>query len=212
MSATGRGAERVEADFYPTPLKDTERLLRATNLPDGEWIEPSAGEGHIVRVVQAMRPAVKITTVELECRPALLALKAPPVASDFLTFRPQRGFSVAIGNPPFSLAQEFVEHALTMADRVMFLLRLSFLESQKREPFFRRVGIPDVLVLPQRPSFTGTGKTDSCAYAWMHWQRDRGQAGRVHILFTPGVITPGGDRAGEHGRRRAAAGLAARNR
>jgi hypothetical protein len=91
-------------------------------------------------------------------------------------------YEVAIGNPPFSLAQEFVLHSLKMADQVVFLLRLSFLESQKREGFFSKVGVPDVFVLPERPSFTGEG-TDSCAYAWMRWKADRSQEGRISILY-----------------------------
>jgi hypothetical protein len=89
---------------------------------------------------------------------------------------------VALGNPPFALAQEFIQHTLTMAEQVVFLLRLSFLESQKREHFFARVGVPDVFVLPERPSFTGEG-TDACAYAWMRWQRDGKQDGRIRILY-----------------------------
>jgi hypothetical protein len=184
MSATGRGAERAEADYYPTPAWCTQRLLAATNLPTGDWLEPSAGSGHIVRVIQAMRPDVRLATVELrpECRPGLAALKVPPLADDFLRFRPARGFHVCIGNPPYLLAQEFVEQALTLAERVVFLLRIGFLESQKREAFYRRVGMPDVMVLPERPSFDGKG-TDATAYAWFHWKRDRTQEGKVHILY-----------------------------
>jgi hypothetical protein len=70
-----------------------------------------------------------------------------------------------------------------MADQVVYVLRLAFLESQKRQSFFRRVGVPDVFVLPERPSWRDDGGTDSCAYAWMRWRRGAAQEGRVRILY-----------------------------
>lgn len=185
MSATNRGAERREADYYPTPAWCVTRLLDHVQLPGRDWLEPSAGEGHIIRAVNSRRDLMRWTACEL--RPTCAGLLKPLAATligDFLERRAmvEAPFSVAIGNPPFSLAQEFVEHSLTMAEQVVFLLRLSFLESQKRRSFFDRVGTPDVFVLPERPSFTGEG-TDSCAYAWMRWKRDRTQEGRLSILY-----------------------------
>lgn len=193
MSATGRGAERRDADYYPTPAGPILRLLDHVELPGGEWLEPSAGEGHIIRTVNAQRGDVRWTACELrqECGAPLRSMGLKPRFGDFLQIDPLNvwtdrwhagPFGVALGNPPFGLAQEFVEHTLRMADQVVFLLRLSFLESQKREAFFQRVGVPDVFVLPERPSFTGEG-TDSCAYAWMRWMRGGAQEGRVRILY-----------------------------
>jgi hypothetical protein len=188
MSATGRGSERREADYYPTPAWCVQRLLDHVDLPGGDWLEPSAGEGHIVRAVNAQRDDVRWVMAEIreECGPALRGLGGLALdPADFLGPKLEgvRGFAVALGNPPFSLAQEFIERALQMAEQVIFLLRLSFLESQKREGFFVRVGVPDVYVLPERPSFTGEG-TDSCAYAWMRWRRgSRSPRGLVGILY-----------------------------
>lgn len=188
MSATNRGTERNDADFYPTPAWVTLRLLDHVVLPGGDWLEPAAGEGHIIRAVNTARTDVRWWVRELreECGAPLRSMGLRPVFGDFLRNEARtrkRGFPVCIGNPPFSLAQEFVEKALEQADCVLFLLRLAFLESTKREHFFKKLGVPDVLVIPERVSFTGDGKTDSTAYAWMRWRRDGTQEGRVSILY-----------------------------
>ena len=93
------------------------------------------------------------------------------VGSDFLSWTPDdlhsAQWSMAVMNPPFSYAQQFVEHALESCGSVLALLRLSFLESRKRRAFWQN-NPADVYVLSRRPSFMG-GKTDSCAYAWFLW-------------------------------------------
>lgn len=185
MSSTGRGAERKDSDYYPTPAWVTLRLLEHVPLQGGVWIEPSAGEGHIIRAVNSARDDISWRAFELrpECGAPLRSMGLLPVIRDFLDGYPMRPgiATLALGNPPFSLAQEFIEQSLRVAPEVVFLLRLSFLESQKRQAFFEKHGVPDVFVLPERPSFIGEG-TDSCAYAWMRWKRG-GQEGRVSILY-----------------------------
>ena len=62
------------------------------------------------------------------------------------------------------------------------LLRLSFLESKGRVKFHQDFPA-DVYVLAKRPSFTGDGKADSCAYAWFVWRTPAtGHAGRIMVL------------------------------
>lgn len=187
MSAKGRKrADGTEADvraddFYATPAWVTARILKALDLPGGLWLEPSAGEGAIIAAVNARRPDVKWCAVEVDgSREAAIKSAGANwvLIGDFLAERPANvvRYPVCLGNPPFTLAARFVSQALEAADRVIFLLRLNFLESQERIPFFARVGCPDVYVLPDRPSFTGGG-TDSTAYAWMEFRP--GWAGRT---------------------------------
>jgi hypothetical protein len=79
-------------------------------------------------------------------------------------------------NPPYNQALEFVKHAceiLSLANdgenwRVHTLLRLSFLEGQKRAVWLKKNMPSHVRVLSRRPSFTHGG-TDACAYAWFTW-------------------------------------------
>ncbi|MEO6575502.1 MAG: hypothetical protein ABIP89_16760, partial [Polyangiaceae bacterium] len=84
---------------------------------------------------------------------------------------------LVISNPPFSLAQAFVQKSLDLAKptraTVAVLLRLAFLESKKRAKFHAD-NPSDVFVLTERPSFTGDGKSDSCAYAWFCFGPGRG--------------------------------------
>lgn len=204
MSATGRGAVRVEADFYGTPAFCVHRLLEALELPGGLWLEPSAGEGAIIHAVNVTRSDVKWAAFEIResCRPTLLPLvqNTHVLTRDFLSMLPVVGDSridalaphanVVIGNPPFSLAREFVERCLEWAPYVALLLRLNFLGSSKRRALFANE-MPDIYVLPNRPSFTGHG-TDATEYAWFVWPPERGRtSGRIEIL----AETPASERS-----------------
>lgn len=191
MSATGRSAVRVPADYYPTPAWCVHRLLERVTLPDGEWLEPAAGDGAIIRAVKDCLPSQIIgwTAVELraECKPSLLAAGVDGVncfagGYDFLAGHLAGAeFDVSITNPPFSLAEEFVREVLAVSRYVAMLLRINFLGSAKRRALFA-TEIPDIYVLPNRPSFTGKG-TDATEYAWFVWGPERGRtSGRIEIL------------------------------
>lgn len=71
-----------------------------------------------------------------------------------------------ITNPPFSIATEFLEKSLEEADVCIYLLRLGFLESVRRQAFHQAHPVDHLIVLSKRPSFSGDGKTDGTAYAW----------------------------------------------
>ncbi len=177
MSATGRGAVRSPNDFYATPRWVTEALLRAVQLPGGLWMEPSVGDGAIVRAVN--RDDVRWLTFDIrpDCgHPGVIAY-------DFLKLPvPDTKYDVLVGNPPFSLAMEFVQHAITQAKIVALLLRLNFLASLRRQEFMQK-NTPSVYVLSRRPAFLGNGKTDATEYAWFLWQSDNPQDhGRVQVL------------------------------
>jgi hypothetical protein len=160
LSATNRGGQRSEADYYPTPSWCVERLLQELTLPGGAWLEPAAGDGSIIRAVG--RGDIDWTAVEIrkEMGVPLKRLRPAPqlVVGDFL--RPAgigrklnggRPFEVAITNPPFSLAQEFIERCMEVASVTVMLLRLNYLASKKRWAFMT-THAPDVYVLPSRPS------------------------------------------------------------
>ena len=193
MSATNRGAERRADDFYATPPWCVDSLLRGCALPGGRWLEPTAGDGAIVGEVLRHRNDVEWHLVEsraeeIHANGGLLQrmlrddFDASRVASveirDFLTMpAPTQLYDVALGNPPFSLALEVVQHAMRMSRIVCMLLRVNFLASQKRREWMQ-ANTPSIYVLPRRPSFTGAG-TDATEYAWFVWD---GQPARVVIL------------------------------
>jgi hypothetical protein len=194
---SGEATETPEHEFYPTPAWCTQRLLQHVELPGGEWLEPSAGDGAIIRAVNAAREDVWWDATELraEALPFLESTRAHVTICDFLRLAHDThvGYHVALGNPPFSLAAQFVLESLKRAEQVVMLLRLNFLgSSNDRRNLFEQAGMPDVYVLPERPSFTGNG-TDACEYAWMRWIRGRKQKSEVRILFEKSQTTMFGD-------------------
>jgi hypothetical protein len=76
-----------------------------------------------------------------------------------------------MGNPPYSIAQRFIEHALPRCGTLIFLLRLNFLGSLKRKEFWNQNKPDTLFVLSKRPSFRMTG-TDMTEYAWYVWQNE----------------------------------------
>ncbi len=180
MTATVRGGDRTSLDTYPTPPWCVQSLTGALSLPPGNWLEPSAGQGAIIRAVN--RSDVHWSAVEID--PTHEATLRPLVANvymgDFL--ETQLGtFDVVIGNPPFSKAPQFVERSLGLANIVVMLLRLSFVSTKGR---FHLMGhnAPDMYVLPDRPQFAGTNR-DSSDYAWFVWHANQNRRrGILHVL------------------------------
>jgi hypothetical protein len=183
ISSTNRGSQRSEADQYLTPpwcvtslLEGSRDSLNLLQYAGARWVEPAAGEGNIVRAVNQFfeKNGCRLpqwTMVELrpECENPLGKLLLPGdevVIRDFPEeYVSNDRFTVAITNPPFRLARDFIEKARRMADVVIMLLRLNFLGSSWRNQFMR-ANTPDVYVLPDRPSFRGDGQCDSIEYGW----------------------------------------------
>lgn len=148
---------RSPYDYYPTPEWCYE------NLPI-DWsqfktaMEPCEGDGRITKFLQ--NKGMEVTTCEIRHD------------KDFFDyghdFTEDHGFDLIFTNPPFSIAQEFIEHAMSLSTTVIMLLRINFLSSQKRYDFWQQFPPDGLFVLSKRPSFTGTG-TDSQEYAWFVW-------------------------------------------
>jgi hypothetical protein len=87
-----------------------------------------------------------------------------------------------VTNPPFKLANEFVAHALTIGvPKVMMLLRLAFIESERRKAILDGGALARVHVFKNRLPMmhragrgTQVAKTNSSAmaFAWFVWDRD----------------------------------------
>lgn len=168
MSATNRGKTRELLDFYPTPRWLTKAILPYVVAPHIPMriLEPACGEGAISELVRAEYPNVTVTAFDI----------APPLSVDFLTEPPDASYDLIITNPPYLLAQEFIERAMLWRacerSHVAMLLRLNFLGSQKRGAWLR-AHTPSVYVSPRRPSFSADGKTDATEYAWFIWGAER---------------------------------------
>ena len=192
MSAQGRSPRGGDgSDLFPTAAWPVARLLERYPLPVGRWLEPCAGDGAIIRAVRdASYGEIDWTAVEIreDCRPMLEALSdVRSMIADFLSDDgDERLFDVAITNPPYVLAGEFLARCLKRTRHVAFLLRVGFLESESRNAFMATCP-PDLYILPNRPQFDLTRKgTDATTYAWHVWDADELERpyGRVCILNT----------------------------
>ena len=178
-------------DFYATPRWCTEAMLYSSApLRDAALIvEPSCGDGAILDVVGPWSRPVRGRWAGHRKGPRVVGFDVDGGrvqearrrghdvgAADFL-LSADIGDDLAwvVGNPPFSLAREFVDHSLSLVSpgsRVTFLLRLAFLASQDRAHLYAKgAGFRHLGVLGRRPSFTPGGGTDSSDYGWFTWEK-----------------------------------------
>ena len=115
-------------DLYETPACAIKALLAVEPVPLTVW-EPACGPGAIVGILRASGRAVVATDlVEYGCPDSLSGV-------DFLmeTAAPS-GVPAIVTNPPFKLAEEFVDKALDLVPEVYMLLRLAFFEGYRWHP------------------------------------------------------------------------------
>lgn len=177
MSATNRGGERKAYDFYATPPETIRSFLANFDgiSSSDRILEPSAGNGQIIRVLRESGYDNRIDAVELrpEERATLEALADNVTIGSFFDYDPDCGYDVIIGNPPYSMALEFINKSLELlhpAGLLIFLLRTNFLESEKRFSWWQEHPLSGLYTLHKRPSFTGHG-TDATSYSWFVWER-----------------------------------------
>lgn len=153
MSATNRGAVRSDQDYYPTPEKTISVILKRIKIDQIKTsCEPCRGNDNIYKFLPGERIWAELSQ-----------------GVDYLT-SPLPFVELIVTNPPFTLAIEFLTKSLTHGLTIVYLLRLNFLGSKKRKPFFELNRPTHLYVLSSRPSFTGSG-TDATEYAWFVWDR-----------------------------------------
>lgn len=159
-------------DLYETPAVATKALLRAENLPEIIW-EPACGPGSIVGTLRDAGHKVYATDlVDYGC----------PDSEHGVDFLMEHSAPTYIGaivtNPPFKLAGEFVAHGLMLAPKVIMLLRLAFIESERRRAILDCGHLARVHVFRNRLPMmhragrgTMVAKTNSSAmaFAWFVW-------------------------------------------
>lgn len=156
---------REENDFYKTPEHVTKSLLDREIFIGTIW-EPACGDGAISKVLKRFNDKVFSSDI---------IDRGYGETFDFLTV--DRVIDNVITNPPFSLAQDFVIHALNCSNsKVAMLLKLNFLESKKRKTFFESTPLKTVYVFSSRISFDRgniPGKGNGLlAYAWYVWDKN----------------------------------------
>jgi hypothetical protein len=180
---------RREYDFYETPIELAKEALRRFLLDENKHrlydvLDPGAGRGVWGEaILNIYHYPVNLDGIEIQ--------DVSPSESydrwhhgDYLqdkwsNLTDDRLFDLVVGNPPYSLAEEFIRqsfYTLCEGGYCYFLLRLAFLESKKRHfGLFTDWQPKRVYVLSRRPSFfttkSGRKTTDALSYAMFLWQK-----------------------------------------
>lgn len=170
LRAQGLRLLRHPAGNHPAFLANFDGISSGDRI-----LEPSAGNGQIVKVLREGGYDNRIDAVELrpEERGTLEALADNVTIGSFFDYEPDCGYDVIIGNPPYSLALDFINKSLELlhpGGLLIFLLRTNFLESEKRFKWWQEHPLSGLYTLHKRPSFTGRG-TDATSYSWFVWER-----------------------------------------
>lgn len=169
MGVTTAGV-RSSTDFYRTPPHATHSLFDKEVFEGDIW-DPCCGDGWMTNVIIERHKDGVVFASDIEDRNY-------PVGNawqfDFLTNHENETDNV-IANPPYCDAQAFAEKALEVAEKkVALLLRITFLEGQKRKPFLESSPLKSVHVFSKRVGFGRElveAKSGLLCFAWFVWEK-----------------------------------------
>ena len=171
---------RVENDYYATNPKAVEMLLTNYTFDAATILEPCVGGGHIANAINNFFANQRVI-IGLD-----LVDRGYPntIVQDFLTWETDRKFEGIITNPPFSLAQEFIEKGmelLTDDGQMAMFLKIQFLEGAKRKEFFEKYPPKYIYVFRNRMATwnngnevdpnTGKRWATTMCHAWFIWEK-----------------------------------------
>lgn len=158
-------------DLYETPPEAVRALLAAEQVPARIW-EPACGPGAIVKVLRASgREVIAGDLVDYGCPLSFKGI-------DFLMeYCAPYDLECIVTNPPYKLADQFVAKAIELCPKVIMLLRLAFLESERRRPILDGGQLARVhvfrnrLPMMHRDGWEGRKVSSSISFAWFVWDR-----------------------------------------
>lgn len=161
--------ERQEHDYYATDPIAIIELLKHETFNHNIW-ECCAGEGHLSKVLE--QEGYDVISSDLIDRNYGMG------GIDFLKTNKSFNGDI-ITNPPYKYAEEFVRHSLktvTDGNRVAMLLRIQFLEGQKRRKLFDEFPPEKVYVASKRIVCAHNGDFETytgsaVCYAWFIWKK-----------------------------------------
>ena len=173
--------ERQNEDFYATDPVATEWLLKLENIHD-VVIDNSVGEGDLMfPIIKSGRKVIGFDIVNRFSQHPGFEFRN----ENWLDFNPDKLLNAdIIFNPPYKLAQEFVEHSINLVEegrKVCAFLKLQFLETKKRKELFEKYPPKIVYVSSSRilcaknADFKGMkeGGGSAVAYAWYVWEKKK---------------------------------------
>lgn len=171
---------RVEHDFYATNPKAVEMLLTHYDILGTEILEPCVGQGHIANTIANFYKN-KRNIIGLD-----LVDRGYPnvIVQDFLSWKTDRKFDAIVTNPPYALAQEFIEKSMELLNdngQMAMFLKIQFLEGAKRKELFEKYPPKYVYVFRNRMATWNNGnETDpntgkrwatTMCHAWFVWEK-----------------------------------------
>ena len=171
---------RVENDYYATNPKAVEMLLTNYTFDAATILEPCVGGGHIANAINNFFANQRVITgLDLVDRGY-----PNTIVQNFLTWETDKKFEGIITNPPFSLAQEFIEKGmelLTDDGQMAMFLKIQFLEGAKRKEFFEKYPPKYIYVFRNRMATwnngnevdpnTGKRWATTMCHAWFIWEK-----------------------------------------
>jgi len=162
-------------DLFPTPPWATRALCEALLIADIDlkhkscW-EPACGNGDMVKALREYFVVVHASDVHAHVKSVKTHDFLMPGEPLF------ENIDWVISNPPFRLAEQFVERALDIAlDGVAMLVRLSFLEGVGRYQRLFSKHPPMIFQFTERVTMVkgrleGSGGS-ATAYCWLVWRK-----------------------------------------
>lgn len=169
-SAYGRNA----SDFYPTPPEVTQALVDFLGLrPETMIWEPAAGEGHMARVLAGNGYIVTATDIK--------------TGVDFMTSEIETPWEWIMTNPPFSLAEGFIQRCAGYKKPFALLLKVHFWNAKRRLTLFRSCPPAYVLPLTWRPVFLPEerGKSPLMDFMWCVWDEEARHRNNGATVYLP---------------------------
>jgi hypothetical protein len=176
--------DRRAADFYPTPPDCTMALVQylasrdVMALDDVVW-EPACGDGAISRVIEGM--GYQVFSTDLHDR------GYGEGGRDFLMEPFPTGVDWIITNPPFNMAEAFIERSASFGIPFAMLLKATYWHAAARLDLFRRTGPALVLPMTWRPVFAPEqGTSGTMDFIWTVWGGARADVAAYVPLPKPG--------------------------
>lgn len=163
--------EREENDFYATDPKALEIFLEETDIKLNNVWECACGQGHLAKVLDKVGLLGKATD--------LIDRGYGEVNIDFYT-QTDIWKGDILTNPPYGDAMKFCQHALNCVEdgsKVIMLMRIQFLEGQKRKKFLQSNPPKYVyvssrrLLLAKNADFVKYNTPSANCYAWYVWEK-----------------------------------------
>lgn len=186
VGASRRNGDREKNDFYPTPAYAVEALLEKEVFEGVVW-EPACGDGAISEVLR--RHGIETISTDLIDRGYGLG------EVDFL--KTNNNADNIITNPPFVLAQKFIEHSKKCANKkIAMFLKTTFLEGAGRYPMFKDKSFPLARMYQfcKRVNlYKGCEERDRSkissgmiAFAWFVWDKSHKGQATIDWIFEDG--------------------------